>query len=84
MISLAITPNIERTPWTDLDDTLLVNGMCQIERIGRLPRGTKSGKSTVSVIIVAPDGRQFVAQTTMELFKAAARTLIAVEEEEEL
>jgi len=69
MIPLTITPNVDESPWKDL------NGECQelgaIERIGRLPRGTESGKSTVTILIKMPDGKRYMAQTTLALLRMA-------------
>lgn len=80
MIELTITPDIERAPWSDLRE-VLAPGMGKITRIGRLPRGCQSGAATVSICIRMPDGKQFVAETTMKLFLSAARAMKAVEEE---
>jgi hypothetical protein len=69
MIPLQITFNLDESPWTDLADQCPHIG--SIERIGRLPRGTESGKSTVTVVIRMPDGTRYMAQTTLTLFRQA-------------
>lgn len=79
MIPITITPNIDQAPWTDLKH---VPQMGTITRIGRLPHGTKSGASTVTVCIEMPDGTQVLAQTTLALFLAAARAIEAREAQE--
>lgn len=76
-----ITPDIEKAPWIDLKRTFEVNGLGNIVRIGRLPNGTTSGKSTVTVAIQVASGETYCGQTTMNLFLAAASALKAREEE---
>ena len=71
MIPLTITPNLEEAPWRDLANNC-VPEMGTISRIGRLPRGTVSGKSSVSVVITLADGSNVVGETTLALFLAAA------------
>ena len=68
MIPLTITTNIERTPWEDCRD---IGELAAITRIGRLPRGTVQGKSTVTFLIEFKDGRRAMAQTTLALLTAA-------------
>lgn len=79
MVPLTITPNIERDPWVDCRD-LAVIGL--IARIGRLPAGTTSGKSVVSVLIEMPNGQRVLAQTTLALLVTAVSTLLAVDSQE--
>lgn len=79
MIPLSITPNIEKAPWSDLSQDTRRAGLGVITRIGRLPSGTTAGKSTVTVLIRMPDGRELMAETTMALFSAAAGALIAAD-----
>lgn len=78
MIPLTITTDIEKTPWTDLQDKCKVLGT--VTRIGRLPRGTTSGKSTVSIVIEMPDGTTVMGQTTLALFANAALALQTYQE----
>ena len=80
MIPLQVTTDLDKTPWKDLSSAAEA-GLGKVTRIGRLPRGTVSGKSTVAVVIQLPDGKQFIAETTMALFLAAAAGLKAIEEE---
>lgn len=77
MIPLTITPNLDTAPWTDIAQDTPTLGL--IARVGRLPNGTTSGKSTVTVLIVMPDGSQHLAQTTIDLFLCAARALATVD-----
>lgn len=76
-----ITPDIEKAPWVELKRTFEVNGMGNIVRIGRLPRGTTNGKSTVTVAVQMASGETYCGQTTMKLFLMAAQGLKAREEE---
>lgn len=79
MISLSITPNLGAAPWTDLGP---IKQLGQISRIGRLPGGTQGGKSTVTILVMLPDGKQVLAETTLALFTAAARALQAADSAE--
>lgn len=79
MIPLIITPNLDKAPWEDLRDVTTELG--KVVRVGRLPRGTTSGKSTVYVVIEMPDGKQYIAETTMTLFLGAATAMRAADEE---
>lgn len=55
-------------------------GIC----IGRVPRGTKGGNSTVMVIAKLPSGEHVVIETTLMLFAAAADVFRAAEKDEAL
>lgn len=79
MIPLSITPNIAAAPWTDLKS---VPELGQITRIGRLPKGTAAGRSTVSVVIEFEDGRRFIGQTTLALLNGAMVAINASAEAE--
>jgi hypothetical protein len=75
MTPLAVTPDVERAPWTDLrlrpgDDGALA-------RIGLLRHATVQGKAGVAVVIDLPDGTQVIGQTTWALFRAAYAALAA-------
>lgn len=63
MIVLTSTLNLDEMPWSDLTQECPEVG--EIERIGRLPRGTTKGKSVIAVVIRMPNGRRFLAQTTL-------------------
>lgn len=76
-----ITPDIEQAPWTELERTFKVNGLGKITRIGRLPKGTVEGNSTVTVAITMASGETYCGQTTLKLFLATASALKAREEE---
>lgn len=83
MIPLTITTNVETHPWTDLREVFETQGeLADLVRVGRLPRGTITGKSTVSIVVRMPDGTLVAAQTTLALFVAAARVLDAAEVQE--
>lgn len=79
MPELTITPNIEASPWSDLQHIKLLESehgqLAGIERVGRLPRGTQRGNSSVSLLIKLPSGKQVMAQTTLRLFLAAAKVM---------
>lgn len=77
MIPLSVTPNIDLAPWKDCKD---IPELATITRIGRLPRGTESGKSTVTILIEHKDGSRSMAQTTLALISAAVSALKAADE----
>jgi hypothetical protein len=79
MIPLAITANIDETPWTELRNENAQPGLGTIIKIGRLPHGMESGKSTISVLIEMPDGSLAAAQTSMALMTAAMQVLQQVD-----
>lgn len=72
MIPLTITPNIDAAPWKDCAD---LRQLGSITRIGRLPGGTTSGKSTISILVEMPDGKRYLAQTTLALLHMAVTAL---------
>jgi hypothetical protein len=78
MITLSITTDIEKHPWTDLRH---VKPLGEITRIGRLPNGCRSGASVVVICIQLPDGTQHLAETTMALFLSASRALKSADDE---
>lgn len=84
MPSVVITPNIEDAPWSDLKalhdscGILLAMGNDNPAlRIGGLPRGTKGGKTSVSIAVTLSDGSVVLTETTLVLFLAAADLLRA-------
>ena len=80
MIPLNISLDLDKTPWIDLK-TAAEPGLGKVTRIGRLPAGMQSGKSTIAIVITTPDGKQFIGETSMALFLAAARAMKAIESE---
>lgn len=70
---LDIRPNIELSPWDDIDRDQVLQGV--ITRVGVLPKATTGGRSTVAVAIVLNDGRTVVGETTLRLAAGAARAL---------
>ena len=79
MIPLTITTDIRKTPWSDVDPQQWRLGT--IVRIGRLPRGTTSGKPTVTVLVDFLDGTPPIGgQTTLALLEAAVKALRAAED----
>jgi hypothetical protein len=82
MIPLTITANIDDDPWTELRSENAQPGLGTIIKIGRLPRGTEAGKSTISVLIEMPDGSIAAAQTTMALMASAMQVLQQVDLQE--
>lgn len=77
MTHLDITLDLSLHPWADCRH---LKQLGTVARIGRLPGGTDSGKSTVTVLVTMPDGKQVMAQTTMALFLAAAQALRGADE----
>lgn len=74
MIHLEVTPDLDAQPWEDLRKTAAAQGeLYNLTRIGRLPRGTKSGASTVIFCLTDSKGKHFLGQTTMALVLSVAR-----------
>lgn len=76
MIPLSITPNVDRAPWTDCKE---LGELGRVVRIGRLPAGTESGKSTVTILIQNADGSRAWGQTTLALLNAALSAMNTAE-----
>ena len=67
--------------WPDLIDKQdSIIHVQNITAVARLPKGMASGKSSVSVRIDLPDGQTVIAETSMDLFQAAAQAFKAREE----
>ncbi|MCU1677690.1 MAG: hypothetical protein JWM93_2448 [Frankiales bacterium] len=91
MIALTITPDIDRSPWVDLDLAASLNAahstvppvagapvqMARIERVGLLRHGTQEGRATVTVLVRLPDGSFVLAETTLRNAAMAARVIAA-------
>lgn len=78
MIPLTITTNIEETPWPECAG----KPFGTITKIGRLPRGTSEGRSTVTVCITLPDGSAVYGQQTLRNMKTAIGALVIGAEKE--
>lgn len=82
MPALALTPNLDLDPWTDLlpaADHLPHNpdgATAVIERIGLLPNATEQQRACVELLIRMPDGSLLIAETTWRLFATAAHALM--------
>lgn len=72
MIDLKIVLDAQGA-WPDLVDAQ--QGV--LERVGALPGGMASGKASVAVVIRLADGRLVFAETSLDLFLAAATALRA-------
>lgn len=61
--------------WPDLAEKRDAGQLIQTEtlEVALLPGGMASGKASVAIRIELPDGRTVIAQTSQELFDAAAR-----------
>lgn len=87
MIPLTIITNMEQHPWKDLldlppDKYISKDELGLVNRIGRLPRGTKEGNSTVCIQITMSDGRTVVGETTLKLLAMAFSAMKAAAEME--
>lgn len=80
---LSITPNIELDPWDDLKPLRTkcphnLGGLsASMTRIGLMPNGTASGRPTVMLEVVLPNGERVIAETTLRLFRMASAALLA-------
>lgn len=61
--------------WPDLEQKIAADQIIEIDHIevALLPGGMASGKASVAIRLNLPDGRVVIAQTSQELFDAAAR-----------
>lgn len=77
MPNLSITPNIEKAPWEDLNLSEIEDGgqLGEVIRIGRLPRGTQGGKSTVAILVRSQSGKFVMVQTTLRLLWNAVKAM---------
>lgn len=70
--------------WPDLKDEkgqpTFITG--QLTGIARLPKGTESGRSTVTVRVELPDGRTVLAETTLILMNGAMTAFNTVDQME--
>jgi len=66
--------------WPDLKTKGFVEG--NWIGIARLPKGTTSGNSTVTIRVELPDGQTILAQTTLRLLSNAVRAFEIREEME--
>lgn len=78
MIALEVFVNGDSC-WPDLTKKGFITG--QFVGIARLPGGTTSGKSSVTVRIELPDGRTVLAETTLTLLRQAVTAFMAAEED---
>lgn len=84
---MIVCPNIEEHPWSDLpklpdEKYLSKRAMAVVARIGRLPRGTEQGRSTVAIQVILADGRVVVGETTLRLLWNAVKVFRDVAEKE--
>lgn len=68
--------------WPDIAEKIVDGDLIHLSNgnvieIAMLRGGTKSGKPSLSIRIDLPDGKVVIAETTLELFVAAARAFEA-------
>lgn len=81
---IKITVNVDRDPWEDLAElekqdkllTAMADEAGSI-RVGALPHGMQSGRTSVAIAVPLPDGRIVLTETSLALFLAAADALRA-------
>lgn len=84
MIDILLNLDLTKNPVTnfpELDPTtckVIRTGVC----IGRMPKGTVEGNSTVMIIAKLPNGEHVVIETSLMLFAAAADTFRAADKED--
>lgn len=70
MTHLDLNLDIERNPWRDIqDDDRLEVGV--VERLGLLRNGMQSGAASVAVVVVLPDGRRVIGETSWAALRTA-------------
>lgn len=67
--------NLDNAPWDHAAGKVV--GELTIESIGLMPEATAAGRAGVCFLLKANDGTYLVAQTTLRLFNAAARAIVA-------
>jgi hypothetical protein len=73
MPALSIILDVDTQPPRDIKPENIIHLPDPQMTFARIPRGMTSGKSSVMVEIVLPDGRVVLAETSMALFQQAAR-----------
>lgn len=79
---LTVTVDIDRDPWEDLNalraEGKLISAM-HVEagtiRVGGLPHGMSSGRTSVAIAVPLPDGTVLLTETSLALFLQAAEIL---------
>lgn len=81
---LTVTVNVSENPWRDLvakrGEGKLITAMSTEAgriRVGGLPEGMESGRTSVSFAIPLPDGTVLLTETSLALFLEAADILRA-------
>ena len=70
MTPLQITVDLERNPWTDVNETAK---FARVTRVGFAPNLTEHRRPAVVFLIEGADGETYLAHTTWALLRAAAR-----------
>ena len=85
MPDMKLRPRVDETggfdALKDVDQAYVIHLKDTIE-VGSLAGGMSSGKPSVAFCFELPDGHVVVAETSLELFRAAARGLAAAHEGE--
>jgi hypothetical protein len=75
MITTTITLNLDKTPWTDLDQPIK---MADIIRVGRLPNGTTGGKCVVEILMKGRStGDIIIGEITLDHLRCAVEAFDA-------
>lgn len=81
---IAVTVNIDETPWDDLtalrEQGKLITAMnvdAGTIKVGGLPHGMQSGRTSVAISVPLPDGTIILTETSLALFVQAAKILEA-------
>lgn len=84
MIDILLNLDLTKNPVTNLPE--LDPSKCKVIRsgvcIGRMPKGTAQGNSTVMIIAKLPNGEHVVIETSLMLFAAAADTFRAADKDD--
>ena len=84
MIDVLLNLDLTQNPVSNLPDfdptkcKVIRTGVC----IGRIPKGTVEGNSTVMVIAKLPNGEHVVIETSLMLFAAAADVFRAADKDD--
>jgi hypothetical protein len=69
---VSITLDVGKDPWVDLAQELQLAPEGELERVGFLPGGMASGRTSVSMVIKLETGQRIFAQTSLRLLQAIA------------
>lgn len=79
MESIDLRPNLDAAPIVELEAIAEAGNLLDgtITHMGILPNGTTTGSCALVLLVRTPEGKTVIGQTTLSLFAASARGLLA-------